>query len=558
MSLQNTLYKSGPLTPLTPNNPSHSQASTQRLEQDLVHDISSRMAGVFAATMKNKFSFILLLLFVIPALASAQNDPLSPAYAPPIDTNAAHYPTNIWITDTMQKVRQDAGSPGTAHWGTFYGTQGEFVDFQVHVQAPTGGYSALNIIASSFVQAAPSSYTIPAPSGSYAGTLVYREAYYHVTTITSASSVYYGAAGYYPDPLIPTIDPYYHQATNAFPVAVTAGQNQSAWVDVFIPFGAPSGYYMGSITVSNNDTTLATLPIVLAVWQWPVSKGGHMPATSSLPSEIQYGGGDFCNMNYPGTLFNNTGCNAGTITYPNGQTGANVDGAAMFLDHRWSMNDPVSVGTTAAATTAYGPLFAGTAGLNVNTIIPGARATGVRSVSISGSMQGWDTYVNVTNRSAWPQLWNYDYTANEPGFAAANWTALCNAATTDHALTPPLATLITSYIQNMTYNSGTTGCMAQGVLNSVDIMVVGDTCLEPSGQYVCSAGNGSQYPSIGNNRAVYNTWLSNTNPDGIKPSLWSYLACGMLELAVMERLGRRMRAFPMQITTLIQNLLETV
>jgi hypothetical protein len=473
----------------------------------------------------NKLLLLLVLCLAVTTFSQAQ-DPLSPSNLPVIDTNAADYPSNIWVTDTMQKVQQQTGSPGSAHWGTFYGTQGEFIDFQVHVQAPAGGYSALTIAAGSFVQTTPASYTIAAPSASYNGTLVYREAYYHVSTITSAASVYYGTTGYYPDPLIPTIDPYHHQTTNAFPVAVTAGYNQSAWVDVFIPFGAPSGYYLGAITVSNNGTTLATLPIILAVWQWPSSQGGHMPATASLPSELQYGSGDFCNMNYPGTLFNSTGCNVGTITYPNGASGANVDGAAMFLDHRWSMNDPVSAGTTSQASTYYGPLFGGTNGVNVSTIIPGARSTGVRSVSISGSMQTWDTFVNVTNRSAWPQLVNYDYTANEPGYAASSWTSLCNAATTDHGLNPPLATLITSYIQNMTYNAGTAGCTTQGVSNSVDIIVTGDTCLEPSGQYVCSAGNGSQYPSVGLNLSAYSSWLSHTNPDGIKPSFWSYLACG--------------------------------
>lgn len=486
---------------------------------------SSSAMTQWPSIMIKKMFLLFVLCFLLPGLTPAQ-DPLNPSYLPTIDTNAGDYPSNIWVTDTMQKIRQDSGVPGTQHWGVFYATQGEFADFQVHVQAPAGGYSALTVAASGFVQSSPKSYTISAPSASYSGTLVYREAYYHVTTITSAASVYYGSTGYYPDPLIPTIDPYYHQTTNAFPVSVAGGNNQSAWVDVFIPQNAPAGYYLGSITVSNSGTTLATLPIILAVWQWPASQGGHMPATSSLPSDLQYGAGDFCNMNYPGTLYNNTGCNAGTITYPNGGNGANVDGATMFLDHRWSMGDPMTANTTSQATTEYGPIFGGTTpGWNVNTIIPGARMTGVKAVSINGSFANWSTYLNSTEKSTWPQLLTYDYVANEPGYSASAWTSLCKQAALDHALSPSLATLSTTYLQNMTYNSSTTGC-GPNVYNSVDIMVVGDTCLEPSGQYVCSAGQGSQYPSVGNNLSAYSAWRSNSNPDGIKPQLWSYLACG--------------------------------
>ena len=204
---------------------------------------SPAVKGGLSVTMSKLFAIFVLCL-AVPALSLAQ-DPLSPSYLPAIDTNPADYPSNIWVTDTMQKVLQGSGSPGNAHWGTFYGTQGEFVDFQVHVQAPAGGYAALTIASSDFVQTSPSSFTIPAPSASNNDIVVYREAYLNITNKSATAPVYYNVTGYYPDPLIPAIDPYYHQVTNAFPVAVTANQNQSAWIDVFIPQNAPSGYYLG-------------------------------------------------------------------------------------------------------------------------------------------------------------------------------------------------------------------------------------------------------------------------------------------------------------------------
>ena len=104
---------------------------------------------------------------------------------PAIDTNPADYPSNIWMTDTMTKVRQDAGSPGTTHWGTFYGTQNEFVDFQVHVQAGSGGISNLSVTASDFVNAKTGT-TISASSTRI---IVYREAYINVSPIVSAVSI---------------------------------------------------------------------------------------------------------------------------------------------------------------------------------------------------------------------------------------------------------------------------------------------------------------------------------------------------------------------------------
>jgi Domain of unknown function (DUF4091) len=465
-----------------------------------------------------KLLFALFCCLAVAAITLAQ-DPLSPAYMPSIDTNAADYPANIWVTDTMQKVLQTGGTPGTSHWGTFYGTQGEFVDFQVHVQAPANGYSALTVSSSSFVQSAPSSFTIPAPSTSANNIVVYREAYLNITTLSSTGAVYYNATGYYPDPMIPAIDPYYHQVTNAFPVAVTGNYNQSAWIDVFIPQNALSGYYLGSITVSNGSTTLATLPIIIGVWQWPSAQGGHMPATSTLPSTTQYGWADFCNAAYGNT----TTCSTNNTA---------SDGAVMFMDHRWTMNDPIQGsaaqqtmqfnGSTSGVTTAH-PIIPGasTSSANYRCNNCGFGSTPQAFATTFGSMK----YPSGSN-GTYPLITPFYYTSDEPGVTAANWTSLCALATTSHATTPPVPTLITGFISAMNANSGTSGCTTQGVTNSVDIIVVPNFCLYPIGEYICSAGEGSAYPSVGNNRSSYNSWLSHSNPDGITPSLWDYVACG--------------------------------
>ena len=218
-----------------------------------------------------------LLLAGFPRLTEAQRDPLNPGYKPAIDTKPFNYPSNIWITDTMQKVRQDSGAPGAAHWGMFYGTQNEFVDFQVHFHDNGSGTEHLSITVSNFTQSSPTRYTISS------NVLVYREAYMHVTgRVSSTADTYYGSEGYYPDILIPAVDPYFAQRTNAWPFNVKAGNNQSAWVDVLIPPAAPAGYYLGSVTIRDGSTLLATMPVILAVWQWP--SAGFMPSTATLQS----------------------------------------------------------------------------------------------------------------------------------------------------------------------------------------------------------------------------------------------------------------------------------
>jgi hypothetical protein len=445
-------------------------------------------------TIMNRLLIVLVLLAAFPLPGSAQVDPLSASFVPSIDTKAADYPANIWVTDTMQKIVQANSTAGPNHWGTFYCTQGEFCDFQVHVVAPIGGYSALAVAASAFTQTAPASFTIPAPDATHNNIEVYREAYITITTKSSSANAYYNATGSYPDALIPTIDPYYHQTTNAFPVAVAANNTQSGWIDVFIPTNAPSGYYLGSITVSNSGTTLATLPIIIAVWQWPASQGGRMPGTSTLPSFIQYGWHDFCG-NVGGSCNDNN---------------ADTDGGVLFMDHRWTMTDPINANGTQQAL-----LFGGnTTGITgAKPIIPGATTTGLNWRNQTGywSEQGFVTeFGSITyprgSTGTYPNITPFLQTADEPGNNASTWASMCTAKTAANAVKPPLATETTSDLTNMNNNGGS---------NCIDILTVNVGILEP---------NGNNGPA-GLTRSTYNSWLAHTNPDGIKPMLWSYISC---------------------------------
>ena len=123
------------------------------------------------------------ILTVNAAAALAQSNPLTSEFQPSLDTNCSdsQYASNIWMTDTMQKVRQDSGIPATnACYITIYGTQNEFVDFQVHFHDMGSGTSNLSVTVGNFVQTSPSSYTISAYTKPSPNVVVYREAYMDV------------------------------------------------------------------------------------------------------------------------------------------------------------------------------------------------------------------------------------------------------------------------------------------------------------------------------------------------------------------------------------------
>jgi hypothetical protein len=445
------------------------------------------------ATM-NRFFAILLLCMALPVLAPAQ-DPLSPANLPAIDTNAGHYPSNIWITDTMQKVRQDVGAPGTTHWGTFYGTQNEFVDFQIHFHDTGAGTANLSVTASDFVQTSPASFTISASS---TNVLVYREAYMNVTSVSNTSNTTYNATGFYPDILVPAIDPYFNQTTNAWPFTVAASKNQSAWVDVHIPPAAPSGYYLGSVTVKSGSTVLATMPVIIGVWQWP--NRGFMPSTATLPSTYAGGYSSFCDAAYGGYA----GCSAYPGAGGNSETALSMtgaDGAALMMDHRLGRFNPIYPPDTnpgSSITSYWLPYLTGSAtGQHAKTILSGAKAPAANmgpnpSTTVS-TYQNWTTYFN--SHGILPEI--YVETGDEPS-TAGQWTNINNFGAAAHTAVPPMPTLVTTNLASATANSA---------LSNVDIITVLVNDMDPIG--------GS------NQRSTYNAWLGGSSARRV----WSYQSC---------------------------------
>ena len=373
----------------------------------------------------------------------AHADPLDPFYRPKINTNPHDYPSNVWVSDSMQKVHQDTGSPDAVHWAILSAAKNEFGDFQVHVQAGDTPIS-LGVTVSDLVNNQTGTHI-----SHLTNIIVYREAYMNITTRSNAS----GTLGLTPDILIPAIDPYYRQARNAFPFTIAAHRNQSAWIDVLVPANAPSGYYLGAVTVTDGDKTIATLPVMLEVWNFA------LPSTPTLKSAFRLTGYGLCVQAYG----SETNCGSYPGAHGKWDTGvdlSHVDQAVMFLDHRVSLANLVF--TTpydnhwASFNNLYGPLLNGTIA-NTKTMLAGAQLTTIEfNGGGNATRQQW---ASNFQRQGWtPRL--YDYTCDEPP-ENCSWADIIPKAAAAHAVVPPMQALVTTSIRKAT---------AQDVLSSIDIL----------------------------------------------------------------------------------------
>ena len=133
----------------------------------------------------------------------------------------------VAVVGSAVKVRPMDQVAGTAG-ATIFAARNEFADFQVVTSAGGGGPLTRLSVELSTPLTGPGG-TIPAGN-----VTIYREAYYDVQTPSDRE----GAKGRWPDALIPTVDPFFHEARTAFPIDVPAGENRVAWVDVQVPHGA--------------------------------------------------------------------------------------------------------------------------------------------------------------------------------------------------------------------------------------------------------------------------------------------------------------------------------
>jgi hypothetical protein len=95
-----------------------------------------------------------------------------------------------------------------------------------------------------------------------------------------------GAAGEWPDPLVPVRDPYFGEPRRAFPVEVGPGRLQAVWVEVCVPASAPAGRYAGEVRLREGDRALGTVPVRLRVWSFSLPRTGAFATAFGLSTRL--------------------------------------------------------------------------------------------------------------------------------------------------------------------------------------------------------------------------------------------------------------------------------
>jgi hypothetical protein len=200
--------------------------------------IETRIAGVFAAGI---------------VLLAAVRSP------------APELPMSVYVMDEFARVRPN-DAPGSKRVAVLSAARNEYAPFQIVVRAGTGGLKRVNAVAGPLV---PKQGHIIAADR----IALYREHYIEVEKLSPKSR---SKPGWYPDALIPFLDPSTGKPPvrarfAAAPFDIAPDSNQPLWVDVLTPRDAAPGEYTGAITISAEGIRPLRVPIVLTVWNFTLS-----------------------------------------------------------------------------------------------------------------------------------------------------------------------------------------------------------------------------------------------------------------------------------------------
>jgi Domain of unknown function (DUF4091)/Family of unknown function (DUF6067) len=166
---------------------------------------------------------------------------------------------SVYLVDEFARVGP-RDRPGSEHAAVLRAARNEYAPFQIVVRAGTRGLKRVNAAALPLIPKVGKA--IPASR-----ITLYREQYIEVRKLSPKSK---SAPGWYPDALIPFLDPSTGKppVRARFPAApfdIAPDSNQPLWVDVLTPGDATPGEYRGTITISAEGIRPRTVPIELTV-----------------------------------------------------------------------------------------------------------------------------------------------------------------------------------------------------------------------------------------------------------------------------------------------------
>jgi Glycoside hydrolase 123, catalytic domain/Glycoside hydrolase 123 N-terminal domain len=204
---------------------------------------------------------VLLLAVVIPLAFAAVRPVATPSF-------------EWWTANSLSKIRPNDMPPETVkNPARLYASRNEFESFQAIFRAEGQNIQNADIEMSD----------LKSPDGggiSKANITVYFERYLDLPQPSSVE----GAAGEWPDALIPRVDRYAKEKRNAFPFHLTSGRNQPIWVEIYVPPQTPPGNYDGKVSFQINGKIEAIIPLSLKVWNFT------LPSTPSFPTTFGFNG----------------------------------------------------------------------------------------------------------------------------------------------------------------------------------------------------------------------------------------------------------------------------
>lgn len=203
-------------------------------------------------------------------------------------SGTAQEDATVWVASPWQRVLRET-SPGDQD--------------EVHIKAAANEYAPIRLIVSAGEGAvtdvtAKISDLIAGDQAIQASNVqMFRAHYLHIPEPSHRTD---NPTGWYPDALIPFVDPQSGKELSgavydAVPFDVQAGQNAEIWCDLLVPAGTPPGLYRGAVIVTAGKTELAQVPVELRVWDF------ELPAELAMRSNFGNLGSRVTSMVAPGS-----------------------------------------------------------------------------------------------------------------------------------------------------------------------------------------------------------------------------------------------------------------
>ncbi|HEU4752607.1 MAG TPA: glycoside hydrolase domain-containing protein [Armatimonadota bacterium] len=186
---------------------------------------------------------------------------LAPAAAPSVWACGE----SLKVSPTLPPQQRNSVWTADGRLVRLYGARQEYVAFQVVPRAADGPLTNVEVTVGPLKSAGGQQLAAENID-------LFREHYLKVTVPSqhdNVTPVPEGGAGEYPTQMVPLRAP-----RAAF--EVPAGRNQPVWVDLYIPEGQAPGDYRGEVQVTAAGKPLATLNLLLTVWDFTLPRETHL------------------------------------------------------------------------------------------------------------------------------------------------------------------------------------------------------------------------------------------------------------------------------------------